>query len=351
MLSTACCLLGARAGYLAQHNRPIIGHNRLEEIMSEQNRDVSVPQTCPESRAATEATVGPVNGLSDQGGVVTCPEQNLDSQPSSQPDCRLNLNCAPINDGEGNPASLVILGAANNQELALTLGQGDGPLTAQENDRLQELEVTIEQGKGAWIQVGNALVEIQAQRLYRQDYSTFKDYCQKKWGFTAQHGNRLIGAAKVRSDVSPMGDMALPDSERALRPLTTLRSKQDRVKACKIASSKGKATPPTAKDIQQAVEAVKAEKPEVYAAPAALPCPDSTHTEEREPAIELPAGYPSKNYPSFAAMWGWAKTVKSGMDLETVDIRQLHAIDSLLAGLYSYRCWQVGPQAYPRMVA
>ena len=66
-----------------------------------------------------------------------------------------------------------------------------------ESKRLVELEGIIKTGHQAFIEVGEALTEIRDKKLYRLDYGTFEEYCQKKWGWTRQHCYRLIQAAPV----------------------------------------------------------------------------------------------------------------------------------------------------------
>ena len=59
--------------------------------------------------------------------------------------------------------------------------------------RLAQLEIIIERGKRAFIEMGQALIEIRDKRLYReQGHKTFEDYCQTRWGFTSRRANQLI---------------------------------------------------------------------------------------------------------------------------------------------------------------
>jgi hypothetical protein len=66
-----------------------------------------------------------------------------------------------------------------------------------DDQRLAELEKTIARGKKTFVDVGLALAEIRDLRLYRREFSSFKEYCQKKWGWTKQHAYRLIEAAPI----------------------------------------------------------------------------------------------------------------------------------------------------------
>jgi hypothetical protein len=70
-------------------------------------------------------------------------------------------------------------------------------MSVRETARLAELEKTIARGKKTFVDVGLALAEIRDLRLYRREYASFAEYCQKKWGWTRQHAYRLIEAAPV----------------------------------------------------------------------------------------------------------------------------------------------------------
>src|SRR5215471_14441680 len=66
-----------------------------------------------------------------------------------------------------------------------------------EDERLAELEKAIAKGQKTFVEVGLALAEIRELRLYKREYSSFSEYCQKKWGWTKQHAYRLIEAAPI----------------------------------------------------------------------------------------------------------------------------------------------------------
>ena len=82
-------------------------------------------------------------------------------------------------------------------------------------------EKTIEQGLKTFVDVGNALLAIRDKRLYRQQWGTFEDYCQERWGMERRHAYRLMDAAQAVENVS-LGTQILPTSERQARPLTRL---------------------------------------------------------------------------------------------------------------------------------
>ena len=78
----------------------------------------------------------------------------------------------------------------------------DAPMSNNDIQKLAMLEATIKGGLRIFWQVGEALAEIREKRFYRQHYSTFEEYCLKKWNFTDRHARRLMESAEVMEDVS-----------------------------------------------------------------------------------------------------------------------------------------------------
>jgi hypothetical protein len=46
---------------------------------------------------------------------------------------------------------------------------------------LAQCEGVIERGMKSFIEVGTALLKIRDERLYRENYGTFEEYCRKRW--------------------------------------------------------------------------------------------------------------------------------------------------------------------------
>lgn len=82
-------------------------------------------------------------------------------------------------------------------------------LTTTEQQYLEVLEARIKNGLKTFWMVGEALTEIRDKKLYRKEYKTFKEYCDKRWGFTDSRARRLIMSAEIMRDVKealPAGD-------------------------------------------------------------------------------------------------------------------------------------------------
>lgn len=119
-------------------------------------------------------------------------------------------------------------------------------LATSEQRTLDHLEKIIEKGIVTFNEVGNALVTIRDQRLYKAEYSTFEDYCRQRWGFSKSSANRVIAATEVARELAPLG--AIPNlSEGGMRPLVAIKSSAQRKQVWrKLVKRAGRHTPITA---------------------------------------------------------------------------------------------------------
>ena len=135
-------------------------------------------------------------------------------------------------------------------------------ITPAESVRLCELERIIQKGKDTFVEVGTALSEIRDSRIYRATFKTFEDYCKDRWDFTREHASKLIQAAVVVGNLSPIGDK--PKTESQARPLTKLPAEKQPAaweRAQEIAKEESK--PVAARHVEAAVlEVMPKEEPE-----------------------------------------------------------------------------------------
>lgn len=134
--------------------------------------------------------------------------------------------------------------------------------------RLDELETVIERGQQTFIEVGNALMEIRDSRLYKRDFKTFEEYCEIRWNWKRAHAYRLIEAAEVVNEMSPIGDIEqipIVNNEAQARELAKVEDKQERLQVWQtvneIASIENK--PVTAKLVEQVAAAIRNPQPHV----------------------------------------------------------------------------------------
>lgn len=129
-----------------------------------------------------------------------------------------------------------------------------------EQFRLSELETVIERGQQTFVEVGLALLEIRDSRLYRQQFSTFEDYCRERWGWSRRHVNRHIEAAEVSNVLGPIGP--IPTNEAQARELVPLMRHEPSVVADvwqELREEHGERL--TASVIREAVQSVIAPQP------------------------------------------------------------------------------------------
>ncbi len=143
-----------------------------------------------------------------------------------------------------------------NDPNAVVLANTHTALPSAEQRVFDRAERTIARGLRSFLEVGLALKEIRDNRLYRQHYSTFEEYCARRWDFSRPRAYELVAASEVVADLSAMADIGLlPESERQARPLTRLKDPAERRRAwhtaVRTAEAEGRAV--TARDAEEAV--------------------------------------------------------------------------------------------------
>jgi hypothetical protein len=144
-------------------------------------------------------------------------------------------------------------------------------LTDVESKRYRKLKQQI----GSWwkdrLAVGAALREIRDQKLYRQEYSTFEDFCIAEYEIKHSQAYRLIEAADVKESLktSPIGDKLRNEQQARALALVPL---EKRAEVLEEASKDG---PATARKITEAAATVKPEKPQQQLDKTGYPIPES----------------------------------------------------------------------------
>lgn len=146
-------------------------------------------------------------------------------------------------------------------------GDATDDLSLPERSALAECEAVIKRAMESWLEVGRAMRRIRNERLYRAEFATFQEYCGLRWQMSKSHANRMIDAAEVAKNLTPIG--ATPASESLLRPLTKLTPAQQIEAWEKAAETAAKPGKPTAKEVQAAAEAVAPQERRGDAKPAA----------------------------------------------------------------------------------
>ena len=124
-------------------------------------------------------------------------------------------------------------------------------LNTSEVSRLEVLEGMIDAGMRSFMEVGAALAEIRENRLYRAQYETFEDYCQRRWRFTASRGRQLMSAVEAIASLSD--EVQKPTNASQANALAAV-DLEDRDEAWGMAlqTAEEEGRPVTAKDVQNA---------------------------------------------------------------------------------------------------
>jgi hypothetical protein len=130
----------------------------------------------------------------------------------------------------------------------------DKALSEEEKQVLADCEATLQLGLRSALIVADALATIHSRRLYRTDYDSFEDYCRIKWEISRQHGYRLLTAAQVVQDVSPIGYTLNEAQARELAKLATPEQRRD---ALAVAVATAPDHQPTAQWISTTIEVLK----------------------------------------------------------------------------------------------
>jgi hypothetical protein len=126
-------------------------------------------------------------------------------------------------------------------------------LTVIERNNLVELEQTIQKNLTAFYEVGFALMQIRDNRLYREIYGTFEEYCKSKWDISRPRAYELMKAAEVKDNLSATADIP----ERHLRPLTRIKDPAEQREVYQRAVETAPDGKVTAKHVEETIKEVK----------------------------------------------------------------------------------------------
>lgn len=143
---------------------------------------------------------------------------------------------------------------------------------------LEKLEKRIAEGLAKFIDVGQALAEIQAREGYKlRGHKTFEEYCDRQFGFSLRHGQRLIAAAETAQKVQQITGGDAPKNEATARVLAGIAKDEKIVKRVEAELKKSKKTfaTATAEKIAEVVERVTG-RSKVDNGKASSPAPQPT---------------------------------------------------------------------------
>lgn len=126
-------------------------------------------------------------------------------------------------------------------------------LSPEEAAEYQACELIIQRGWDAYVETGLALARIRDGQLFREEFVTFDEYCQRRWGLQPTKAQYAITAARIATTLGALPDVPKPDHEAQLRPLFGLAPDQAQVAwQCAVVNSCGRKI--TEKMVKRAVK-------------------------------------------------------------------------------------------------
>lgn len=126
---------------------------------------------------------------------------------------------------------------------------------------LAECEAVIERGLRSFVEVGEALLRIRDERLYREGFETFESYCTDRWDLGRKRAYDFIASAEVVAELSPIGDTR-PANESVARELAPLREDPEQLREAWTEVVQAHGPKPTAAQVREVVAEHREPKPE-----------------------------------------------------------------------------------------
>lgn len=113
---------------------------------------------------------------------------------------------------------------SDNLTVKDSLTAAEVTLSGSEAQELAECEAVLRGDLGAFFRVGKALLKIRDDKLYRDRYGTFEEYCREAWQISRTYAFERIEAAKVVDNLQTFGIAEHPSNERVAQELVPLRN-------------------------------------------------------------------------------------------------------------------------------
>ncbi len=132
---------------------------------------------------------------------------------------------------------------------------GNTTITKEEShniiSQLKEQEEIIERGLRGLMNANWALKKIKDEKLYKENYATYSEYCRERWKYTPQYMNRLLRSSTLLETLKTETIVSvLPESEAQSNVL--LKSENPAATWVKAQKETGKEQP-TAKEIKASI--------------------------------------------------------------------------------------------------
>lgn len=123
------------------------------------------------------------------------------------------------------------------------------PLTDEQHEKLQELEDQIDENLSSSFKLAAALAQIRDEKLYRENFDTFEEYCKTRWDYSRSYCARLANMHGVVTDLKKYeGNQVFPSNELQARVFVPLK-KDQRIKLLETVFKESKTDRTTAAEL------------------------------------------------------------------------------------------------------
>lgn len=88
-------------------------------------------------------------------------------------------------------------------------------LTAAERAEFAQDEKTLTAHLRSFWLCGEALRNIRDKTLYREQYKTYEEYCQKRWDFTSSRARQLVNGIMLATEIQSVTEVTLQNEQQA----------------------------------------------------------------------------------------------------------------------------------------
>jgi hypothetical protein len=153
---------------------------------------------------------------------------------------------------------------ANSEEVVVEILEEVSESEPQEQDRprFEELKRVVHAGIDTFLDVGRALAEIRARRLYRlAGFAVFDDFLRAEFNLSRAYGYRLMGAVATVEDLASVPGVPPPTNSEQVRSLAGLTSEEKKEVWTEASATAPEGKPPTGAHVKRTREALGKGKP------------------------------------------------------------------------------------------
>jgi hypothetical protein len=147
----------------------------------------------------------------------------------------------------------------------------------QDRARFEELKRVVHAGLDTFLEVGRALAEIRARKLYRlAGFRVFDDFLRSEFNLSRTHSYRAMDAVASVEDLATIPGVPAPTNVEQVRPLAGLTSEEKKEVWTEATATAPEGKPPTGAHVKKTRVALGKGKPKAATKPKATATTTST---------------------------------------------------------------------------